>query len=104
MCAKNSSVLNIVCWKSYLPEPHDLLAVAGIVAIDCALLPLSDMKLLHPAQHELQLSLVKELEPVERNDLIEAVQEGLCLLLHPSLEPPLTHHPGGREGERRMSR
>ena len=74
-----------------LPEPLDLFAVPGVVAIDCVLLPFSDVELLHPTQHQLQLSLVEELEPVKRNHFVESVQEGLRLLLNSSFEPPLGH-------------
>ena len=75
----------------YLPEPLNLLAVPGVVTVHSMLLPLSDVKLLHPTQHQLQLSLIKELEPVQGHHLIEPIQKGLGLLLDPSLEPPLRH-------------
>ena len=47
--------------QSNLPEPHNLLAVPGVVSVDGVFLPLPNVELLHAAQHQLQLSLVKEL-------------------------------------------
>lgn len=38
----------------YLPEPVDLLAVLGVMPVDGVLLPVGQIDLLHPAQHQLQ--------------------------------------------------
>lgn len=38
----------------YLPEPVDLLAVLGVMSVDGVLLPVSQIDLLHPTQHQLQ--------------------------------------------------
>ncbi len=80
-----------------LPEPLYLLAVPVVVPVDSVLLPLCWIQLLHAAQHQLQLTLIKELQPLEWHHLIEAVQEGLGLLLHATLETPLGHHPEDTE-------
>ena len=80
---------------SNLPEPHYLFAVPGVVAVYRVLLPLPNVQLLHATQHQLKLSLVKELEPVEWDHFIETVQKGFRLFLHPSFEPPLCHYSVG---------
>lgn len=46
------SVTHSVC--PYLPEPVDLLAVLGVMSIDGVLLPVGQIDLLHPTQHQLQ--------------------------------------------------
>lgn len=38
----------------YLPEPVNLLAVLGVMSVDGVLLPVSQIDLLHPTQHQLQ--------------------------------------------------
>lgn len=38
----------------YLPEPVDLLAVFGVVSVDGVFLPVGQINLLHPTQHQLQ--------------------------------------------------
>lgn len=38
----------------YLPEPVDLLAVLGVMPVDGVLLPVGQIDLLHPTQHQLQ--------------------------------------------------
>lgn len=47
------------------------------------------------AAAHLQLLLIKVLEPLQRHHLVEAVQEGLGLGLHPAGEPPLRHQAAG---------
>lgn len=44
----------------------------------------------------LQLLFVKVAKPLQRNHLIEAVQEGFGLLLHPTGEPPVCQQAVGR--------
>lgn len=39
---------------SYLPEPVNLFAVFGVVSINGVLLPICQIDLLHPAEHQLQ--------------------------------------------------
>ena len=43
----------------------------------------------------LQFLSVKVLQVLLGEDLVEALEEGLGLLLHPSGQPPLCHQPGG---------
>ncbi len=75
----------------YLPEPLNLLGISCIVPIHRVLFPFASIQFLHATQHQLQLLLVKELQPLQRHYLVEAVQEGLGLLLNASLESPLHH-------------
>lgn len=49
-----------------------------------------------PLPH-LQLLLVKVAEPLQGNHLIEAIQEGFGLLLHPTGEPPVCEQAGGKK-------
>ena len=65
--------MKIIFYSSYLPEPLYLLAIAGVVSVDCVSLPLIDIQFLHATDHQLQLLLIKELQPVERDHLIEAI-------------------------------
>ena len=38
---------------TYLPEPLDLLGVACVMSVDCVLLPIINVDLLHTTQHQL---------------------------------------------------
>lgn len=40
--------------KPYLPEPVNLFAVFGVMSVDGVFLPVSQIDLLHPTQHQLQ--------------------------------------------------
>lgn len=40
-------------WCAYLPEPVDLLAVFGVMSVDGVFLPVGQIDLLHPTQHQL---------------------------------------------------
>ena len=64
------------------PEPLDLLAGLGVVAVDGVPLPVLHVDLLHTTQHQLQLPLVKVLQPLQGNHLVETVQESLrrCII------------------------
>lgn len=53
--------------------------------VDRITLPVVDVDLLHAAKHQLQLSLVKVLQPLQRHHLIETVQEGFGLLFDTSV-------------------
>ena len=55
--------------EAYLPEPLDLLAILCVVPVDGVSLPIIHVNLLHSAQQELQLALVKVLQPFQRNNL-----------------------------------
>ena len=46
--------LLVVHLLHHLPEPVDLLAVFGVVSVDGVLLPVGQINLLHPAQHQLE--------------------------------------------------
>ena len=56
---------------TYLPEPLDLFAVLRVVPVDGIALPVVHIDLLHPTQQQLQLPLIKVLEPFQGNNLIE---------------------------------
>lgn len=58
-------------YSSYLPEPLYLFAVAGVVSVDCVSLPLVDIQFLHATEHQLQLLLIKELNPTARDHFVE---------------------------------
>ena len=58
-------------YSSHLPEPLYLLAVAGVVSVDCVSLPLVDIQFLHATEHQLQLLLIKELNPTARDHFVE---------------------------------
>lgn len=47
----------------------------------------------------LQLLLVEVAKPLQRNHLVEAVQEGFGLLLHPAGEPPVGQQTEGRKSD-----
>lgn len=104
--------------RAYLPEPDDLFAVPGVVAVHRVPLPVLQVHLLHAAEHHLaqpaaglkvslclstthppthlQLLLIEVLKPLKRDHLVEAVQEGLGLTFHSAGEPPLRHETAGR--------
>ena len=56
--------------------------------------PVLDVDVSDAAHEQLQLSLVEDLEQVQRHHVLEASQKLLHLLLHPRHEPPLDHVPG----------
>ena len=57
--------------------------------------PSSHPHVLTHSHPHLELLLVKKLQPVQWYDFIEAIQEGLGLLLHATLESPLQHESEG---------
>ena len=63
------------------------------MAIDRVALPVVDIDLLHAAKHQLQLALVEIVEPLQRNDFIESVQESFRLLFNAAIHPPVRHQP-----------
>ena len=53
MCSHMEHILHMHHIRLYLPEPVDLLAVLGVMSIDSVLLPVGQINLLHPTQHQL---------------------------------------------------
>lgn len=47
-----------VGFEIYLPEPVDLFAVFSVMSIDGVLLPVTQINLLHPAQHKLKEEMI----------------------------------------------
>lgn len=69
----------------YLPEPNNLFAVSIVMTINGVSLPVVNINFLHATKHQLQFTFIKVLEPFQRNDLIETLQECFCLLLNASV-------------------
>lgn len=76
---------------AHLPKPRHLLAVAGVMAVDRVTLPVININLLHSTQHQLQLTLIKVLEPLQRNYFIKAIKKCFGLILNTTCHPPLCH-------------
>lgn len=76
---------------AYFPKPHDLLAVALVVPVSGITFPIIYVDFLHTTEHQLELAFVKILQPWQRNDVIDAVEEGSRLLLHSTRETPVDH-------------
>lgn len=91
--SQDNHLVRLVARVNYLPEPLDLLGIAGVVAVDRVALPIIDVDLLHAAQHQLQLPFVKVMKPLERNHFVETVQEGFRLLFDTAIHPPISHQP-----------
>jgi hypothetical protein len=71
-----------------LPEPNDDLVRLGVRAVIGVSSPVVHVDLSDTANEQLQLSLVKDVDELLRNELVEASHESLELILDPLLDPP----------------
>ena len=75
-----------------LPEPLDDRVIGMIArAVVGVLLPVGDVDLDRAAEDELELARVEHLHVLGVDDLVEALDERLGLLLHAALHAPLDH-------------
>eukprot|EP00035_Acanthoeca_spectabilis_P021252 m.437186 g.437186 ORF g.437186 m.437186 type:complete len:348 (+) comp18078_c0_seq1:51-1094(+) len=70
-----------------LPEPLDLLRIGEVIPVDGVLLPVVHVELSNPLEQDVQLSLVKYLEVLERQNLVKPGKEGGHLLLAAFCDP-----------------
>ena len=61
--------------NTHLPKPDDLFWGAIIVTVNGMLLPVIDIYFLHATQQQLQLPLIKVLEPLQRYHFWKALKE-----------------------------
>ena len=76
-----------------LPKVLDDLVRLGVASVVRVLLPVLDVNVGDAADEELQLALVKHRNQVRRDQLVEARDEGLELLLDPLLDAPFRDEP-----------
>lgn len=59
------------------------------MSVDSISLPIVHINVLHSAEQQLELSFIEILHPFQREDRVEAGEEGFCLLFDTAIEAPL---------------
>lgn len=79
---------------TYLPEVLDHRVALGVAAVVCVLLPVVDIDVCYATNEELELTFVKDVDKIRRNELVEALHKGVELLVDTLLNTPLCYEPG----------
>lgn len=88
---QKSRLLFAVPTADCLPEELDNLIRLSISSVVGVLLPILNINFGNTADQQLQLSLVKDVDKLGRDQLVETCDEGLELLINTLLDSPLDH-------------
>ena len=76
--------------RTYSPEVLDNLVLLGVSAIIGMFLPVFDINIGNTANKKFKFALIKDVDEIGRNELIEPSYKGIELLLNPFLNSPLS--------------
>jgi hypothetical protein len=79
---------------TYRPEVLNHLVRLRVSSVVGMLLPVVDIDICDAADKQLELALVKDIDKLGRDELVEAAEEGGELLLHPLLDSPFDEQAG----------
>lgn len=80
---------------AYLPEVlHDRVAL-GVATIVGVLLPVVDINVCYATDEQLELTLVEDVDEISGDELVEALHEGVELLINTLLDAPLCDKSAG---------
>ena len=81
------------CFLAYLPEVlyHRItLSVAAVIGV---LLPVVDIDICDTTNEQLKLTLVEDIDEIGRDELVEALHEGVELFINTLLNAPFRDEP-----------
>jgi hypothetical protein len=84
---------------AYLPEVlYDRIAL-GVATIISVLLPVVDIDVCYATDEQLELTLVEDVDEIGGNELVEALNKGVKLLINTLLNAPLCNESGDKVSE-----
>lgn len=78
---------------TYLPEVLDDRILLIVSTVVCVLHPVVDIDFAYATDEELELTLIKDVDKIRGDELVEALDKGIELLLYTLLDTPLCDKP-----------